>query len=342
MTDITDAQAFSMLKRSPFGNLDANDVFEQHSNMPTVPTSGIEDIGFTPEQAAFVRNGLYNGDFLTPPPDPDSELDDLDNKLPGWSYVKSGTAVTAEWTDGGSVVFTVAAGAATGDYAMLEQIIPISAVGRSVVKHIFAAQFDVETFDHLPIVEAQYLDADGVATGTAGTWDTHGLTQDRVQTVNANGEAGVTADATMIRVRVGVMDDTSDGDTYTLESAYLETPWVLPGGIIIDDLAGNESPLARDYLSQAHVYAVRTLNGSDRTIEGIDATGMRDGRILWICNMGGSDNIILSHADTDVDEADRILCPNNANLSIRPRGAVMLMYFGDEGSTRRWRVMSQV
>lgn len=38
-------QAFAQLKRSPFGEVGANDVFEQASNMPTLPTSGIEDIG---------------------------------------------------------------------------------------------------------------------------------------------------------------------------------------------------------------------------------------------------------------------------------------------------------
>lgn len=338
-----DESLFANLRRNPFnGGTDVSSVFEQADSIPSVPTSAIEDIGFTPEQSAFVRNGLYNGDFRTPPPDTTAELDDLTNKLPGWSYVKSGTAVTAKWVSAGSIRFTVAAGAGTSDYAMLEQVVPISAVGRSVVKHIFAAQFDVETFDDLPIVEAQYLDGDGATTGNAATWDVHGWTQDRVHTVSPNGEAGVTSTAETIRVRVGVMDDFTDAATYDLQSAFLETPWVLPGGITIDDLSGNERPLSRDYLSQSQVYAVRTLNGSDRTIEGIDADDMRDGRILWICNMDGSNNLILSHADSDVDAADRILCPNNSNLTIRPRGGVMLMYFGDEGSTRRWHVMTQV
>ena len=51
--------------------------------------SATEDLGVTPEIVSFIRHGLLNGDFRTPPPDTTSDIDDVTNKLPGWSFVQS-------------------------------------------------------------------------------------------------------------------------------------------------------------------------------------------------------------------------------------------------------------
>lgn len=338
-------QAFAQLKRSPFGEVGANDVFEQSSNMPTVPTSGIEDIGFTPEQLAFIRNGLYNGDFRTPPPEGDGvELDDLTNKLPGWSYVKTGTLVTAAWDDTGSVVFSVAAGGVGTNEAYIEQVVPITAIGRNRVCHIVTVCYDmVDSPDHVLSVEAEYLDADGVATGTS---DSELFLETAItpmtQTVVPNGETGAPSDAYFLRVRITVEEVGTSTQTLTIKHVFVEDRLLIPGEVTYETVTAaqtNWGPFPRN-----QIVVTDDLGGADRTIRGINATGQRDGRVLWVYNMDGSNNLILSHNDGAVaTNSRRIYCPNAADLTIRPNGGVMLCWFGGvDGAVKRWRVLSQV
>lgn len=342
-------QAFAQLKRSPFGEVGANDVFEQAANMPTLPTSGIEDIGFTPEQLALLRNGIYNGDFRTPPPEGDGvELDDLTNKLPGWSYVKTGTAVTAKWVDdsaGGNVTFTVAAGAATTDSAYIEQIIPVTGIGkRRVAKLVSATATVTEIAESDTSIVAQYLDADGATTGTASTRFTtseSGATD--CWTVCPNGEAGIPTDGYYLRIRINVADIGAGGDTVVIKDVFVEDRLNIPGNIEIYPLTGNSNAFTAGSTMHETQLVVLLPDGAYE-IRGINSTGSPDGRLLWLYNLDATNSVTLVHESTSATSASyRIQGPNNADVTIRPRGGVMLVFFGHaDGTNLRWHVLSQV
>lgn len=341
-------QAFAKLKRSPFGEVSANDVFDQRSNMETVPTSGIEDIGFTPEQLAFIRNGLYNGDFRTPPPEPDSELDDLTNKLPGWTYVKTGTAVTAKWQDtggdGGNITFTVAAGAATTDSAYIEQIVPVSAIGTRRIAKLVTATATADAIAEVDIsIIAQYLTEAGATTGAAATRSSISESGSiDTWTACPNGSSGVPADAYYLRVRINVDDIGSSGDTVVVKDVFLDERMVMPGTIGYYPLTGSANALAAGgILPEATLLSL--LPDGAYEVRGIDSTGVPEGRVLWLYNEDTTNSITLKHLSGSANAADRIAGPNNADVTIRPRGGVMLCYFGSvSGTGRRWRVLSQV
>lgn len=348
-------QAFAQLKRSPFGEMDANDVFEQASNMPTVPTSGIEDIGFTPEQVGFIRSGVYNAGFRTPPPDPDSELDDLANKLPGWSYSKVGT-VTADWVDdtsGGNVTFT-AGGTTLNDLATIEQVIPVERLGnQGDVQVVRIRVTETSTTGFLTVLNAAYLDADGIVTGTAAEMvNAESGTTYSVEVV-PNGEAGIPTTATLLRIRISakVGAATVATDTVALREVSI-VQRMSPAGLIgycevvaNDDAFPNDGLVDNRDLATTQVVVVTAIDSASRNIHGILSTGAIEGRVLWIYNndADGHTLVLKNESASAASSAYRIKTPNEADLTIRKFGGVQLMYFGLPNTTqRRWRVMSQV
>lgn len=354
MTDVAESDAFGMLKRSPFGDVDANDVFEQQSNMGTVPTSSIEDIGFTPEQVGFIRAGIYNAGFRTPPPEGDGvELDDLTNKLPGWSYSKVGT-VTADWVDdtsGGNVTFT-AGGTTLNDAATIEQVIPVERLGnQGDVQVVRLRKTETSTTGFPAILDAVYLDKDGNTTGTAGSIQSADSGATVTLEVTPNGDAGIPTTATFLRIRVSakVGSSTVATDEVAIHEVSIVERMQVAGGTGFYEVVGNETTFPDDGLTTGvfadkQVIAITAIDAASRNVHGITRTGVGDGRILFIHNMDASNSLVLVHeSGSAAASAERIVCPNGSNLTIRPFGTAMLMYFGlPSGSTRRWRVMSQV
>lgn len=335
-------QAFAQLKRSPFGEVGANDVFEQSSNMPTVPTSGIEDIGFTPEQLGLIRDGLYNADFRTPPPEGDGvELDDLTNKLPGWSYVKTGTRVTAKWitdSSGGHVRFYTSAVNGT-DQAYIEQILPVSSTIRTSLTH--AIWVDHGGSAGVPTLWAKgtYLDADGAATGANGFANLEPSTS-LVEQIAPNGISGVPTDAHFLRIQVGVTAD--DAADISVNGTRLES--VLRSGVWWETISGNKNDWTP---GSASIWGtIETLHidgsGATRTISGLTAPAL-EGTTKLIHN-GGANDIVLQH-DAGGGSAsaanNRFYCQGDADLTISPHGSIFIRWFGDiDGSHLRWRVVT--
>lgn len=334
-------KAFAQLKRSPFGEVDANDVFGQAANMPSVPTSGIEDLGFTPEQLGLIRDGLYNADFRTPPPEGDGvELDDLTNKLPGWSYVKTGTDVTAKWiTDsgGGHVRFYTAE--TSTDQAYIEQILPVSSTIRTSLTH--AIWVDHGGSAGVPTLwgNAIYLKSDGTTTGSAGTI-TLEPSASLVEQFAPNGITGVPSDAHFLRVRIGVTaDDASD-----ISVNGLRVVPVLRSGVWWETISGTKNDWTP---GSASIWgAIETLHidgsGATRTISGLTAPAL-EGTTKLIHN-GGANDIVLQH-DAGGGSAsaanNRFYCQSGTDLTISTLGSVFIRYFGDiDGSHLRWRVVT--
>lgn len=51
--------------------------------------------------------------------------------------------------------------------------------------------------------------------------------------------------------------------------------------------------------------------------------------MLWLYNMDSTFNIVQSHNDGAAPSANwRLLCPNGANLTLRPNAGVLLSWFG--------------
>ena len=85
---------------------------------------------------------------------------------------------------------------------------------------------------------------------------------------------------------------------------------------------------------------VQRLNNTDtvssRTITGF--AGGRVGRLLIVLNIGtGTDNsILLGHQNASSSVANRIICPNAADLTLALGEAAVLWY---DNTTLRWRVV---
>lgn len=332
-------QGFSSLSRGPWNGDDPNDVLGQSSNMASVPTSGIEDIGFTPEQLGLVRDGLYNADFRTPPPDPDSELDDLTNKLPGWSYVKSGTRVTAKWvtdTSGGHVRFYTS-GVNGTDSAYVEQVMPVSATIRTSVIHRLWVDHGGSAGVPTLWVTAQYLDSTGATTGTAGTLNLDPTTS-RVEVITPNGASGVPSTAHFARVRIGVTAD--DASDISANGARLVP--TLRSNIWWETISSGRTdwePVSAAFWASVDTLAVDG-GASDRNITGLVAPPLVGTR-KTVHNSGTTNNLVLVH-DATSSANNRFYCPNNADFTIRSHGSVDVVYMGDaDGSHLRWRVIHQ-
>ena len=310
------------------------------------PLTGAEapegtDVGFGSAMRAFVTTGMLNGDLRLGPPYPDRPLvgdpDDADyNPLPGWFYRQQGTGVTAQWIDG-AVRFTIDAASTVSDQAWLEQLVPVVAKGRNG-SHVFSGQIAESALAAFLIVNAQYVDADGADTGSfSSAWSM----SDRTYSVAANGEAGMPADALWLRVQVGFTGG-GGAATHDLQAAFVEERFRLGGAIYYAEWSTANKDITED-IAAASMYVVYGLNGSTRTLRSISSTNVRYGRVLWLYNADSTDSIIISHNNATPALVDRIFCPNSADLTVRPRSGVMLMYFeGQPGSGGRWRVMTQV
>lgn len=138
MTDAAFDAAFGRFRSSPFqGGADPSGVFQSLAAMPTTPMSVATDLDFTPEIADAVNYGLSNGNFLLLPPGGlSTAINNVTNKLPGWTLVNvSGAAITVTVEanglapGGNSPTFTFASGAA-GDEVYLEATADIGGVGK--------------------------------------------------------------------------------------------------------------------------------------------------------------------------------------------------------------------
>lgn len=80
-----------------------------------------------------------------------------------------------------------------------------------------------------------------------------------------------------------------------------------------------------------------------RNITGFDApSDSKQGRVKWIYNIDDTFSITLVHASGSSSANNQIYGPNNADIVLRPRGGVMLMWIGDVGgSAIRWRCLSE-
>lgn len=335
-------QAFAKLKRSPFGEVDANDVFQQAANMPSVPTSGIEDIGFTPEQLGLIRDGLYNGDFRTPPPEGDGvELDDLTNKLPGWSYVKTGTDVIAKWiTDSGGGHIRFYTSDISTDQAYIEQIVPVSSTIRTSLTHVLWVDHGGSAGVPTLWAKGTYLKSDGTVTGANGFANLEPSTS-LVEQIAPNGISGVPSDAHFLRIQIGVTAD--DAADISVNGVRLEP--VLRSGVWWETISGNKDDWTPESASIWGAIDTLHIDGgaADRTISGLTAPAL-EGTTKLIHNGGATNNIILQHdagGGSASSANNRFYCQSDADLTISVHGSVFIRYFGDiDGSHLRWRVVT--
>lgn len=175
MTDDIDG-LFGNLRRSPFGGDLSGQVIGQDYSVDSIPGGIAEDLYFPPDASSYWLGGLANSNFMSPPPDPTGALDDLTNKLPGWSFVQStGTGVTAalvaDSTAGSGYKLRFSTSAApTGDESYIEQVVPVRSSKTQNTAHqgYFSLGGASGTYPQAQI-ELQYLKADGTTTGSATT-----------------------------------------------------------------------------------------------------------------------------------------------------------------------------
>lgn len=228
----------SQLRRGPWNSAnDLNGVFRQLDAVNTEPMSIAQDIGMPPWQSSRVQTGLENHNFRDDPPDRTVNLNDITNKLPGWSFVQSsGTAITAKWVadtssgSGGVIRFTVASGAA-GDHSYLEQIVSVASSRAQTWDAWGLASFVNRSASKSFAIwgEVQALKSDGTTTGTptafSTAWSSSTYTLEQITIPQST--SILPTDAMFIRFRVGVKRDaalTSDTGTIDLtETRILES-----------------------------------------------------------------------------------------------------------------------
>jgi hypothetical protein len=341
-----------MLRRSPFmGGNDLNDVFDPIDSVPPVPMSAIEDIGVTPEVASFIRNGAANSSFETDPPDTTAVLDDIENKLPDWSFVlSSGTAITAKCASG-NVTWTMAAGAA-GDFSYLEQVVPVDPSSASVVSHMVMASFGAGSAGNgEAYLAGQYLTAAGANTGSpAVDFSVIGITsQIRLYIMPDSGSSPT--DAAFLRIHAGFRrgaSATSATETRALQAITVRTSEVvIPSVLILPVIVYQAIGSGKDDWSPTGWRDCTTLavdfSGAGQTVTGFAApVSGRQGTVRWIYNIHDTNSLTLADESGSSLANNRIHGNNRADVVIRPNGSVMLMWFGAENGTAiRWRVMSE-
>ncbi len=225
---------------------------DQADEFGNVASSGSADgvndpigIGLGPAWRRFLTAGIYNGDFAMPCDDLTSQLDNVNNALPYWSYVVgSGTSIdtriVADATTGSGFVLQMSLGAgAAGDTAYIEQIVPVIANADQAFAFMAAAymKVPVTSSDVEGFIEHQYLQDDG-ATTTGSALTGHrslgtgpallggvSVTPDTTYNLTAP------ADAYFLRVRIGIRrrsgGSNSAAATAQFTGAYLIT--AVPG-----------------------------------------------------------------------------------------------------------------
>lgn len=162
--------------------------------------------GFGETWVRFIANGLYNGDFLGPPPTTGSDINSTTNIVPFWPLTQNvGLTTTARWTAlatvaSGSVLRFSKTATAALDSAYVEQIVPVpGGPGNFSYRVLVNTQGGVTGFQAW--VEAQYLTKAGAAIGTADNQTAAAVGTTQVYASANNGIMPATA--YYLRVRVG-------------------------------------------------------------------------------------------------------------------------------------------
>lgn len=272
------------------------------------PEEAIEDdeqqgvaVGYS-LQTMLLMSGLYNGDFLLPPPERDQPITDI-NALPYWRIVSDGSdVVTLHHVDdasapgGKAIEVSVNAAPATDDETVqLEQIVPVSP--RQRVKAPTIRVTDPGNLFVLPRIWVQFLTIDGTTTGTETTQKYNRNTQDDPGDVVRH--RGIPSDARWMRIRIGAEIDSGvtapnsfrileawNGEPYISYETWTFSDVALPGTgtMDIEAVAGNSN-------GNLAVSAERFIANSDPAINWVEAIQVR----LSTQRTGGSCTFQLWH-----------------------------------------------
>lgn len=211
-------QLFNNLRRGNFTEGGSpGDVFGQAGSAPLLPGDVLPDLYQSPSNAMRSTTGLDNHNFREAPADPSVQIDDIHNKLPGWTTngvaagsIGSPVYAIADAASGSGYVIRVSRGA-TLAYTYIDQISTIAS-SRALSWTISPVATFTNRSANTATIEiflfSEFLKSDGVTlTGTsnttsvslatmgAGTYDLQG---------RPNGTMVVPSDAQFIHVRAGI------------------------------------------------------------------------------------------------------------------------------------------
>ena len=78
---------FDQTMRAPFGGGLPGTLAGESSEFPLIPGGVTEEQYWPLYLQSLIRGGFYNDRFVAGPPDPDSPINNTDNRLPGWELV---------------------------------------------------------------------------------------------------------------------------------------------------------------------------------------------------------------------------------------------------------------
>lgn len=173
---------FGMLQRSPFRDTSPSDVFNQSPSVPMETIGPAQDINLPMFQGFGLAGGVPNGNLAEGPPDgDDSTIDNVDNRLPGWTLDDSnGPNLHATWDEAsGSVNFWAGENVQIGEEIYILTLVPVTDVGRilrPIAKYVLSPDTLGTPFTRV-VLECQFANISGTLMGSPLTsfYDDDGL-----------------------------------------------------------------------------------------------------------------------------------------------------------------------
>lgn len=160
---------FDLTSRGPFSGYRPEEITRETPELPLIPGGVTEDQRFPLYLQGYIIGNMYNDRFISGPPDGDgSVIDNIDNKLPGWTTVED-TAECGyiEWHDDtygkGNLEFSFNDACVNGDQVYVEQLSYIPGGNINIMS--LAGAFDADSSgmedDVVPFLQFDFVRADG-------------------------------------------------------------------------------------------------------------------------------------------------------------------------------------
>jgi hypothetical protein len=301
---------FQMTQRGPFSGMRPEEVLSEVAGFPLAPGGITEDMLLPLMIQGYVLGGVWNDRFIQGPPDGDaSAIDDISNKLPGWSFVDSSAAgAQAFWeielNDSPHLDFEHDTGSQTdGDEVYIEQYAFVPGGNITILAPSFHAYTD-NTTDWAPFMEVQWVYPDGTLAGSATRTEYTGVASGSGGAIHRTWLMSRTRHYAFLRMRMGFTAKTTGaGGTQIghLLWAWMETPESYDVTLRFGrgDSAGNWTPSASNTyniqlndISQTYA-AAKWIAPSPGLVLAISClndhgTGVTAGTFQWIPRVAGA------------------------------------------------------
>jgi hypothetical protein len=147
--------------------------------------------------------------------------------------------------------------------------------------------------------------------------------------------------------RIAIVDDDGSGEAGTIaDAAFMEQFYddidaalaaleaLIPEGSDPSVVTTTSTGTQNDFAVAAGTTVLRCNNASELVLTGIALSGVVDGQILDIVNIGSS-TVRVAHQNTGSTAANRVIGQSTRGQIVGANGSIRLVY---DGTTQRWRI----